>query len=289
MIVINEIVLDRGNSRISSDLDIDGNKFNLWFEVDPAYSEYLTYERGDAFVMGVLPYALRHGQDITCKVPCSAELIYNINEYLLLSLVKYEEKFYSPKITAKLTDEKLANTGAVGCGISCGVDSLYSIYRHQNPECGYLKLTHLAAFNNGSFGGFFQKTGWERTASENLLRDKDFAHEMGLPLVRTNSNLGSLVQLRMDYYATYFMLFNIMSLAKLFGIYIYSSVGLDLVDFKIKDSDKLDCSHYDLLSLNCCSITGGLKFYSGAWQGAGKISWRFSAIGSRRKIIFTPA
>lgn len=262
MITINPIKFDVKNSRVSSALDIDGKKFDLWFEVDLAYAEYLLYERGDAFVIGVLPYALRNNHDITCTMPCTMELIYSINEYLLPSLVKYEEQFYNIKIICVLVDEPIKNAGAVGCGLSCGVDSLYSIYRHMEHESVYLKLTHLVVFNNGSFGGYFQKTGWDKAAEENLGRDFRFAEEVNLPIVRTNSNLGKLIGLRMDYYVAYFMAFNVLNMSKLFKSYLYSSAGLDLSYFTVQNSDKNDCSNYDLLTLNCLSRTEGIRFFS---------------------------
>lgn len=70
MIVINKIKSrEEGNDLIlSSLLEIDETKFDLLVRLKGTeWYKYAVTDRLDAFLWGVLPYAMRHGHDIKCK------------------------------------------------------------------------------------------------------------------------------------------------------------------------------------------------------------------------------
>ena len=100
----------------------------LWFAVPKEYKQYLCVERGDAFVTAMIWYAMVTGSDIECEVPVSKSMAFQINYYLIPALMK-EEKGYKHriKLICPTTDQPYPNVGAVGTGMSCGVDSLYTL------------------------------------------------------------------------------------------------------------------------------------------------------------------
>ena len=86
---------------------------------------------------------MRKHHDIHCKAPITEELLYNINEYLIPSLTKYDKRLYNVKIIAPVETEAMQNAGAVGTGVSGGVDSFHAILNNTNGKYKNLQLTHL--------------------------------------------------------------------------------------------------------------------------------------------------
>ena len=67
----------------------------ILFKVYGKYERLFTYVRSNAFLVGILHYAMLEEQDITCMSPVSETLLYN-GGYLLLSLEKnhaFEESY----------------------------------------------------------------------------------------------------------------------------------------------------------------------------------------------------
>ena len=69
MITIAKPIVEKQNGggvRMSANVDVDGIKTPLWVEVPEEYGDYLCAERSDAFLLGLLHYALEFGHDIKC-------------------------------------------------------------------------------------------------------------------------------------------------------------------------------------------------------------------------------
>ena len=107
---------EEGKSVLNAYVSIDEKRENVWFKVDEKYGQYLCFERGDAYLIAVLNYAMRNGHDIVSEAPITEDLIYNIETYLIDGLVEYNPTFHRPKITAETATEQLPNAGAVGTG-----------------------------------------------------------------------------------------------------------------------------------------------------------------------------
>jgi hypothetical protein len=138
----NPSIIESGNKvRIQNTIDIDGKCEQVWFELDAEYAEFLCPDRSDAYVIGLLHYAMSHHHDITCEVPMGEELHYQISTYLIPSLAKHSNVLYPTKIIAKLDNMPLPNAGAVGTGLSCGIDSFH-VLASQNDLYPSLKITH---------------------------------------------------------------------------------------------------------------------------------------------------
>ena len=247
---------DEDLARLVADVEYNGIISSVWFSVPRLYCEYLCYERSDAFLIGILNWALRTGDDIECEAPVSEELLFQIREYLVPSLVKYDKSLCVIHIDAVADTSSLPCAGAVGTGMSCGIDSLHVLQRHSIAN-GYpgLKLTHLTLFNVGAYRLGSSQMEWQ------VAQARKVAKEVGLPLIETNSNIAEAFPRDHHLMHTYSNMFGVYALRKLWKVYYYGSSGMDYGSFSLKDNSIYDAARYELLSINSFSITG-LKIYS---------------------------
>lgn len=117
--------------RCICDTYVDNEVHPIWFEVDKKYGKYLCTERADAYVIGLLSWAMRNKHDITCDVSVSEELLYQLNEVVIPELVKHSKSMSMIKINAE-AGCSLDQGEGVGTALSCGVDSFWSIQKHLN-------------------------------------------------------------------------------------------------------------------------------------------------------------
>lgn len=78
-----QVRTDGATATLFAFVTIDSVRKEVWFKVDKKYEEYLCYERGDAFVIAALNFAMRNHHDIVSEAPLSEDLYYNIDKYLL--------------------------------------------------------------------------------------------------------------------------------------------------------------------------------------------------------------
>mgnify|MGYP006990138639 CR=1 FL=1 len=64
---------------------------------------------------------MRTGEDIICKAPITEMLLYNIEKFLLPSVIKNAKNLHCPTIYANTIDNIKDTAGAVGTGASCGI------------------------------------------------------------------------------------------------------------------------------------------------------------------------
>ena len=265
MIIINKLEKvnnseENGWTRVQSNLEIsERSNYLLYVETPRKWSKYLVYERADAFLVGILKYAMLNNHDITCLTPVSKELLYNLQTILIPTLANHDENLYETKITADIISKPLKNAGGVGTGLSMGLDNFNTIKEHLGQNLG---ITHFLTFNSGVLGGYYQNTGWDFAAQILLDREHELAKEVGVPLIEISDNLSGLYRLRTDKYTSYTVLIKTMSLAKLYGAYLYSSFGMDFNTFSVFNSSDIDSSHYDLLTCYCISTQGSTRYYT---------------------------
>ena len=211
----------------------------LWFGVPIEYKKYLCAERDDAFLVAMLWYAMVTGSDIECKAPISEKMAFGIKYHLIPALMK-EEKGYNHHINllCETTDSPYPNEAAVGTGMSCGVDSMYTLDIYSQPDVPQkFKLTHLTYFNMGaifhpdrstkkvySMKEFYETT--DKMSEEKLENARKVAEISNLPILYVKSNLDS------DYYrgaygdtGVYRNCACVLAVAGLFGVYYCSSKG----------------------------------------------------------------
>ena len=241
----------------------------LWFAVPIEYKEYLCVERGDAFVVAMLWYAMITGSDIESIAPMSEKMVFHITRYLIPALCTDENGYRRIKIMGPTTDQPYQNIGGVGTGMSCGVDSFYTMHEYTKEDTPIkYKLTHLSYFNMGAIfhpnrtekkkytlKEFYDTT--DRMSEEKRENARLVAEQAGMPLVYVKSNLDS------DYYrgayghtGVYRNCAMALSLQGLYSVYYNSSGGWPgYFDLTLTEGSQ----HYEALLCQCLS-TESLNF-----------------------------
>ena len=247
-------------SRLVFNVDINKEKKHVFFEVEKKYEKYLCCDRIDAILVGILSYAMRKNECIKSDSYVTEELLYKIKTYLIPTITKYDDFLFPIDIDIK-TIKTCKNAGKVGAGMSCGIDSLHAYYSHNAKDDSQFNLTHLCINNVGAFNATYSERGIDIVRKERYTKAEEFAKEVGLPIIITDSNLDDEIEQVHSYTHTYSSCFAILCLQKLWGIYYYGSSGYDFTSFNVKETSSKDPSCYELLSLDCFS-TNCLKIYS---------------------------
>lgn len=243
------------NVRTCSMIKSDKEDYKLWFEIENKYENYISDECEDAFLIAILPYAIKKELDIEIEGKISERLYYQITTYLIPMLCRA----FNKRIINVETDidNNCYNTqNAVGTGISCGVDSLYTIQKHYNRINKNYNVTHLTFFNagsNGEYGGEKARKFYQ----DRIRLSRKFAEENDLSFVMVDSNMNEFLMMNHKKTHTFRSLACALVLQKLFAKYYYSS-GYEFDNSKIDESDT---AHYDILIMQCLS-TENITFYS---------------------------
>lgn len=245
------------DSKLEVPITIDGTKSELWISVENKYSDYLSSDRNDGFLVAILNYAIRNNHDIYSDAPITEELLFNIDKYLVDALCRYNSNFKRPQIHAETISANKSNINAVGTGISCGVDSLHTIANYTNSKYKNHNITHLVLNNVGSHGS--PSTERELYIGRCNIAKK-FTDEYDFELVIVNSNIQQIITQNHYKSHTYVNAFTILCLQKLFSTYFYASAGYNYHEFTLCDT--LDSGSYELILLPYLS-TRNLRFYSG--------------------------
>lgn len=265
MIKIRQPFLEENQGRyyIKCVVEDQGKEKEVFFGgVGKEYKDYLLYERSDAFLVGLLSYAMRTKQDIQCEAPVSEELLYNIRQYLVPLVVKYGDNLYDTKIEAKTTSEKLPCGNMVGASASGGVDSFNTIKNQWKSEYPSMNITHLCLNNVGAYNDCYGDVDSRNDVkNERYHIGAQIAEELGLKVILTESNFGDMFVQNHLYTNTYSSMFSVLCMRKAWKTYYYSSAFHDMGQFSLYHNQTKDTSYYDLLTLNCFS-TDGIKIYS---------------------------
>ena len=180
-----------GRPALRAQVQIREKQEEIWFSVDPEYGEYLTDDRLDAFVVSLLPMAMRQGLDICCQAPITRRLHYQLTEYLIPGLAAGTPVFHSIALHAPVTDAVLPRGNGVGTGWSGGVDSMYTLMSHLQREEPQFRLTHLLIANIGTLES--EDNRWMLAHMAEEARG-GIAGELGLPVITLDSNVQLVLQ-----------------------------------------------------------------------------------------------
>ncbi len=232
--------------------DVKNKKTEVWFSVSSQYKEYLCTELADAFLLGLLPIAIKHNQDITVDAAVSPRLLYNLRTGIEPMYQKIFKKSGCTKITVRETKDINFNGKGVATGCSLGVDSLSAIYSHLEKDIvDEFKLTHLTLFNSGQLGDYDLEAS-EQNFLNTVEEIKPFAESLNLNILAINSNFNSLykdtgihvlqtVAVRTIAFA--------MSVQKLLRHYIFGSTyPIDMIKFDCLDTEHQEAAFLPLLS-----------------------------------------
>lgn len=246
--------------RLTADvLTPDQPERTLYYEVDAAYGECLCMERSDPFVLGLLAYAMLNEYDITCKVPVSEQLYYQLTTYLIPIVSKNVPHYHHIVIRAPLADQDIVSKGGVGTGFSGGVDSYYTVLKHLHPATPSFQLTHLLFANIGALTHI--STHANQIFAEKSKRMSVMAAQLGLPLVTVDTNyldfFGAVTVEKTGGPDALKTCSCVYALRKLFKTYYFGS-GMELERFTFS---AVDPALYDILTLQTISVNS-LWFYS---------------------------
>ena len=233
-------------ARLCADIDCNGEVKTMWFGVEERYAKYLLVERSDAFIIGLLQYAIRNGHDIESDAPMTRRIYEQLTEQFLPCYNRMHGDFKKVKghvvhITCPLDDERPAQGNAVGTGISCGVDSLHVFAAH--PEVTHACIWNMHGVTNDETAEK-RKRGWDNLVGQARKFCRETNHE--LIIGDTNFDRGCFEDLQFDGSTTYGNLFAIHCLQKLWSKYLVAS-GYAIKDFSLELSVFADPAHYEYL------------------------------------------
>lgn len=248
-------IISSGNkAKLISEIEMDGVKKKVFYEVDSEYEKYLCFETADSFLVALLHFAMEQGQDIKSDAPISSKLYYQLNNHLIPTFAKYLYK--KPiKIIADINTEEIERGKAVGTGLSSGVDSFHTISSHINLDTPEFNITHLTFFNVGSHG-----TGEKskKLYVKRLKEAKKVAQDLGFDLIEINSNIHEHIKVDFTTTHTLSSFSAVLALQKFFSKYYYAT-GYPLDEFAINSISSYD--KHDLLNAFYIS-TELTQFYS---------------------------
>lgn len=245
--------LNKIENKIMIDVESNSSIKTLYFEVDNKYSEYLCDELYDSFVVSLLPYAIKHNEDIIIDGYISSKIYYQLTTYLIPLLCKaFNKKLIKLETNVK---EIYYNGTGVGASISCGVDSFYTLLKHQNQKDEKYNITHLTFFNAGSNGEY----GGEKARALFNKRVEyvgKFCEENNYNLITIDTNINEFLMMNHEKTHTFRTLGCVLALQKLFSKYYFAS-GLP---FDGSHIDESDTAFYDILNVQCFS-NENISFY----------------------------
>lgn len=246
-------------SKICADIEFsDKTKNTLFFTVPKAFEEYLTLDRCDGFLIGLLPLAIGKNEPIKCMAPVSEKLLYNINSLYLKTLLSHAQHTENVKIEAKSTNT-FYNPTSNATAISAGVDSFYSIFSNlSNQNTKSFNLTHLTFFNVGALGYYGGSEARKRFTDKCKVYG-ELSEKLGLTFLPVDSNISEILMMDFNVSVTFRCFAAVLVLQKLFRNYYFSSSrSLDsfMIDLSVSEGyDLLNC--YALSTENTTFFTTG--------------------------------
>lgn len=187
---------DMNNSwtRVVADIYFEGmdspyEENNIWFATRTANKEMLSDDNYDAFLLVPVYLAMYHKQDLHICGKVSKRLYKNIMNYIQTILCEFSDSLSKVNVIVDGFTDKIVRGDIIGTGISCGVDSLSTIYDHfiKEDDIDY-KINALFLFNCGTHGDYENPKTYELYEKRYEL-NKRAADELKLPIYPVNSNL----------------------------------------------------------------------------------------------------
>lgn len=220
-----------GDIRLLVDINISGaedifTEKTMWFSVKNENADMLTDETYDAFFLVPLYLAMYFHQDLHIHGKVSKCLYKNAKWYLEKIFCDFSDDLQPVDIIVDGFASIDEPGHIVGTGISCGIDSLSTIYDHyvkeQDPE---YKINALFLFNCGTHGDY-ENPNTHKLFLSRLKQNKAAADDLHLPIYAIDSNLHAFThkigETKMGFIAIHSC---ILSMQKAISKYYISSSG----------------------------------------------------------------
>ena len=207
----------------------------------------------DAFVVGLLHYAMRFGHDIKSEAPMSERLYVQLTDQFLPAYYKINkskgDKLHEVRIICPVSAEVEPLGQGVGAGVSCGVDSMHVFARHNDITTGCIWNLHGVT---GGEDDEKRRRGWDNLCKQ----AREFTSYIHCDLIigDTNWDRGVFPEMRFDGSTTYGNLFCILCLQKYWKRY-YIASGYDICDFSLTLGVAEDPAHYEWILLSFASMS----------------------------------
>lgn len=196
----------------------------------------------DSFFVALVPYAMEFGYDIVCDNPLSSQIYYQYLYNFIPVLSKRIKEFNNIKIKANILEKPLSYGTEICTGVSCGVDSLFTIIKHSKLETkcpSSFRLTSLCLMNTGACSWEGGQRSFEWFLDE-VARAKIICNELGLKLITINTNLMEFYGINQKNSGYSRMVGPLLALDNYFKIYYFASgFEIDYFGFKEDDGDYL--------------------------------------------------
>jgi hypothetical protein len=234
--------------KISAPFEMQGRRDELWYSLPLRFKDYLVTEQLEAFVVGLLFFGMKNGEDIYVAGTLSSQLHYTLNHYLIDAINLANPDFKKIKVKAEvLSSNNLNIKKTAGTGLSCGVDSFATYFDHINDKPPFA-IEYFTFFNVGSHGDFGGEKARE-VFNFRFERVEACSKELEKEILKIDSNLSEILRLNFQQTHTLRSISCVLLLQKLFSNYYYaSSIRVD--QFKL---DKIRIAEYDLLNLQMLS------------------------------------
>jgi len=174
----------------------NGVHSKIFFAVPEKFKDYVSEGNSACFLLGLIYYAMRCGQDIHLSGTVPPTLLRRVNTDLIPLLCLYNVHLLPIRVTAETTAEFPAGD-RTGTGYSGGVDSTcVFVENYFNPVTPERKITDLCFFNVGTHGLGNTPEQLEATRNKFLKRTepmKKLPAALNVPLIAVDSNLASFL------------------------------------------------------------------------------------------------
>ncbi len=231
--------------------------YTMWFRVSKEYTPYLTDEVCDAFLVSMIYYAMATGSDIRCEAPVSEKLYYGITTHIIPLLCDKKHGYRRIRLTAETTNQDFSQKKMNGTGMSCGVDSLYTLWKYTVDDISKsYRLNALTYLNMGAIfhpnmnssikytlEEFYKKT--DEMSYEKYLCALEVGNAVDMPVIYIESNMDSdFYRGCYGYTCVYRNTACILAMSKYFSKYYCSSAGWPtFYDPTLHDGSE----HYELM------------------------------------------
>ncbi len=163
----------------------------MWVAVEEKNADMLADNVYDPFVLVPVILGMYYKQDVCIDGNVSPRLYHNMQHYLMNIFDRFSDRTSPIKFTVNSFDTVKIDPSEerlIGTGISCGVDSLVTIYdNYINETDPNFRINSVFFVNCGTHGDFedeaSHKKYWDRVEL-----NKTAASELGLPMYLINSN-----------------------------------------------------------------------------------------------------
>ena len=163
------------------------NDKEIYLKYSIEYEKYISSNYDGPLILA-LPIAMRNNENLIVKGKVSYKLFHNVKHYLMkiINIMIPECKPIKIEVDDFSYSKEYNNVG-VGCGLSCGIDSLCCLqdYYFDIEDCPY-KLTHVTNFNAGASGNM--STVFNKRVSNVEL----YCQETTLNILKVDTNFTSI-------------------------------------------------------------------------------------------------